>query len=500
MKKKYGIIGAMLLAAAAAGCQGKQQEEAVIPMPIAEEKELSEKAKSYGITAVETNWKTWSEELREKSTLTEDFNEDGKPETITISYVVKEGTPYIDQFQVTTKGRESSFVLSDYNAYLEKIETCDLDGDGSEELLIQFNTWGGGGQGTHDIFALWLNSQEMKSTRINSTAAATEGSQWLIDEIYDIQKVMYQGQERLLARQYVSGEEGHSDQVGDWVSVLHYNPKEDSFASENDWLEKAEDGNPDRILAEDLEVLADKHGALTLEDFAPYLDLTALEEKGSLRETIEFSWLGTPMYLRVTASDKSLVSAPYEGALDGAVVFPEGFQEIETFEQACDYMGSCADIRSGNWQHILSGAVTMDDYLTVTLPEGLSQSSYCYWMGSRGGAAILNEKEAADLSLLEQAGMFADNPVSGGIEIWGAGEFGQGLETIKELEPLTLDGGVTLKRALLQTNAGTKWYAAYTEAEGSSISYCFYLRANQFTEEEFLQASGSIQLQEHAIY
>ena len=245
--------------------------------------------------------------------------------------------------------------------------------------------------------------------------------------------------------------------------------------------------------------LAAKHGELSIEDFAPYLDLTPLKEQGSLWETVEFTYMGETMYLRISASDKSIAAAPYEGELDGAVVFHKEFLELETMEQEYVYMGSCADIRSGNLSHILNrSAVKMEDYLTVSLPQDLVQSDFKYWMGSHGGVAFYRVGQIQSFTI-ENAGIYAEKPLPGGIEIWGAGELGQGMEVVKEFDSLVL-GDVVLRRQVLQTDQGTRWYAAYTERPGSSMSYCFYLREDEFTEEEFLEASSTIQLMEYAIY
>ncbi len=257
----------------------------------------------------------------------------------------------------------------------------------------------------------------------------------------------------------------------------------------------AEDGT---LTPEKLEMLAAKHGSLSLEDFGPYLDISSLETNGSLWETVEFIHNGKKMYLRVSASDKDIAAAPYEGDLDGAVVFSEEFLGLETLEQQYAYEGSCADIRAGSLQHILNGTVAMEDYLTVTLPEGFVQSDFKFWMGSHGGAAIL--KDAQEEVTVENAGIYAEKPLPGGIEIWGNGELNQGMETVKELEPLKISEVVTLRRVVLQTEQGTKWYAAYTEQEGSTVSYCLYLNPRDFTETEFLDISGTLKLMENAIY
>ena len=252
------------------------------------------------------------------------------------------------------------------------------------------------------------------------------------------------------------------------------------------------------LTPEVIAALAAKHGALSIEDFTPYLDLTPLKERGSLWEIVEFTYNGEPMCLRISASDKSIAAAPYEGELDGAFVFHKKFLELETMEQEYAYAGSCADIRSGNINNILNGTVKMEDYLTVSLPQGLVQSDFKYWMGSHGGAAFYREGQVQSLTI-ETAGIYAEKPLSGGIEIWGAGELGQGMEVVKEFDSLGL-GDVVLRRQVLKTEQGTRWYAAYTERAGSSISYCFFLREDEFTEEDFLETSGTIRLMEHAVY
>lgn len=270
---------------------------------------------------------------------------------------------------------------------------------------------------------------------------------------------------------------------------------------------------PGTLTPEVIAALAAKHDSLTIEDFAPYLDLTPLQENGSLWETIEFTYNGEPMCLRVSASDKDIVYAPYEGDLDGAVIFRKDFLELDTLEEEYAYTGSCADIRSGNLANILNGTVHMEDYITVELPEeivqdgfwqqGVARSDFKFWMGTHGGVAFyrygFTEEFTLDNLTLENAGIHAPEPLSGGIEIWGTGELMQGLETIRELSPLVMDE-VILRRTVVQTEQGIRWYVAYTELEGSSISYCFYLREDQFTEEEFLELSGTIRLMENAIY
>ena len=258
------------------------------------------------------------------------------------------------------------------------------------------------------------------------------------------------------------------------------------------------------LTAEAVEQLAAKHAELAIEDFGPYLDLSPLQEEGSLWETLEFDYEGQTLCLRVSASDKELAAAPYEGALDGAVVFREDFLELDSAEEEYAYDGSCADIRSGNLEHILDGNVEMSDYLTVTLPEGLRLSGFKYWMGSHGGAAFLREGEAEEELTLENAGFYAEKPLAGGIEILGNGEIEQGTSVVKELTPLETGewgkDGLILRREIRQTDSGTVWYIARTEREGSCISYCLYLSEEEYTEEVFLEVSETLCLMENAVY
>lgn len=288
------------------------------------------------------------------------------------------------------------------------------------------------------------------------------------------------------------------------------NEKEDELVS-GAGSEDTEDSGI--LTTEVIEALAAKQGDLTIEDFAPYFDLTPLEEGGSLWDTLEFTYNGEPMYLRLSASNKDLALAPYEGALDGAVIFHKEYLDLETLDQEYAYQGSCADIRSGDIMHILNGTVRMEDYMTVSLPEenvgeepwqqGVAQSDFKYWMGSHGGVVFykygFTEEFILDNLSVENAGIYAPNPLSGGIEIWGVGELNQGTEVIRELEPLSL-GDVVLRRKLVRTDGGTRWYVAYTDKPGSTISYCLYLKEDEFTEEEFLKISATIQLKENAIY
>lgn len=89
------------------------------------------------------------------------------------------------------------------------------------------------------------------------------------------------------------------------------------------------------LTVEAVEALAAKRDELVLEDFAPYMDISPIQEEGSLGETLEFSYKGKTMCLEVSASDKKLVEVSYEGDLDYAFVYQKEFLELDTRAGAC---------------------------------------------------------------------------------------------------------------------------------------------------------------------
>ncbi len=277
------------------------------------------------------------------------------------------------------------------------------------------------------------------------------------------------------------------------------NAQETFIVPETKMQETEETMEEPQFTLEDVQTLAAKKSALTLEDFAPYMNISGVNKPGGLSEILEFTYDGVDMCLRVTASSKSGIVVHYDGELDGAVLFRKDFLELDTQQKQYTYQGSCADIRAGELEHILNGTVAMEDYMTIILPEGLRQSIFKFWLGSRGGVTLLRAGEEEDEKTIYNTGIHGEERCAGGIEVWGSGELGQQLETVKELETYTI-GDVELWRGIVQTEQGKTWYLAYTVKEGCSISYCFYLNGEEYTEEVFLAATETIEFQENSFY
>lgn len=197
--------------------------------------------KSKEITFVEDPCDEWTNTLRETGSLNADLNQDGIEDDIQIEYVEKEGTLYIDRFALSLGECRHSFVIDEIDAYIasfQKIELIDLDHDNIDELLLLFDTHGGGGEGTHDLYTLWFHEDGIVAQKMSTEDMifSMPGEAWNIDDIYDIDKVELEGEEKLLARQYVWGEEGHADQEGTLVSILSYNAKSNQFEIEKCWM------------------------------------------------------------------------------------------------------------------------------------------------------------------------------------------------------------------------------------------------------------------------
>ena len=111
---------------------------------------------------------------------------------------------------------------------------------------------------------------------------------------------------------------------------------------------------------------------------------------GSEQEQIPFLYEDAPYYLRVIAEGGTEAASLDECRLVSVVVFPEEFLHLRSWEDEYAFNGACADIRSGNLEHILNGEVQMADYLSCELPEGVVCSGFKHWLEARGGVAFID--------------------------------------------------------------------------------------------------------------
>lgn len=193
------------------------------------------------ITAVFDKADKWSKTLLSDGKLIADLDGDKKDDTIQIEYKEIEGSKYIKEFEVVLAESNAAYKLNDYDASFEKLKLFDFDNDGVDELVIMFDTHGAGGQGTHEVYVLWLNSGTITAKQLNDPG--TEKLEdfelsWNADGIYDIEKIKYKGDTKFMVRQYVWGDGVHANTIGDILSVISFDKESDSFAVEESWLEK----------------------------------------------------------------------------------------------------------------------------------------------------------------------------------------------------------------------------------------------------------------------
>ncbi len=216
MKKLYIFLSIFIATVGLSACQQKNNIEIEY---------LQSEASEYTAT------------LQRENILSHDFNADGEQDCIEIEYINMEGSQYISHFEVQMTGCKNPFVLEQYDASFQKMELIDFDGDGLQEILLMFDTHGAGGMGTHDIYVLWVEEEDLEvhlvSRDFEPTMRLDESCR--LDGIYDIELIMHEGAQKLLAYQYVSGEGGHADQVGNLVSIVTLDKEKKTFEAEKSW-------------------------------------------------------------------------------------------------------------------------------------------------------------------------------------------------------------------------------------------------------------------------
>lgn len=220
MKKKIYAVTGIFIALIMAGCTGNNAGKMV---------------------SVEDDSEEWSRELLTTGTLTADLNKDGVEDIVRMETAEMEGSTYITRFEVILSGIESGFLISEtYDASFEKMKMVDIDRDTDEELLILFNSHGAGGQGTHDLYVLWLREDGIAARKTDTVDAVSVSIEpdWNVDGIYDIEKVEHNGEKKLLVRQYMWSDDGHANRVGDLVSVVSYDSESGLLKAEEAWIEQ----------------------------------------------------------------------------------------------------------------------------------------------------------------------------------------------------------------------------------------------------------------------
>ncbi len=163
-----------------------------------------------------------------------------------------------------------------------------------------------------------------------------------------------------------------------------------------------------------------------------------------------------------------------------------------------DYLS--IDIRNGNIDHLLTSDVSVADYLTVELPQGMSVGAYDMYMPDFGGSRIDTEKtKNEEIPCGKIRLMHGDMPV------FADGKLTDIAFNDNNLYAVTKEGISDLPVPCLfmelteDGDTETEWWAAYFAKEGvSDIGYLVQLKKDCFTKEEALDVVKSVQFAERA--
>lgn len=187
----------------------------------------------------------WSRTLADSNVLEADLNRDGQTDSIYMECVEEEGAQLIFEFEIQISGFRNPCILNELDgsyrqldASFEKLELFDLNGDGTDELILMFDSHGAGGQGTHDIYVVWMDGKELSARKVGQDV---EGRADLstadgVDGIYSLEKISWDGEVKLLVRQY-AWKGAHSDGFADVLSLVRMEKGADRFRAEDSWTE-----------------------------------------------------------------------------------------------------------------------------------------------------------------------------------------------------------------------------------------------------------------------
>ena len=185
----------------------------------------------------------WTQKLASDGKIIADLNGDKLNDCIQMEYIqMGEGEQRISEVEVYVAGYQEKLYLSKltdiqfpYDASFEKLVLYDLDQNGVEELLLIFDIHKMGGRGSSDIFAIWIQYDCIECIKMNTSLDKTDC--YHIDDIYYVEKIVYRKEERLLVRQYVYGDRGHADGIGERVAIVSLGDDKKSFDIVETWME-----------------------------------------------------------------------------------------------------------------------------------------------------------------------------------------------------------------------------------------------------------------------
>lgn len=163
-----------------------------------------------------------------------------------------------------------------------------------------------------------------------------------------------------------------------------------------------------------------------------------------------------------------------------------------------DYLS--IDIRNGNIDHLLTSEVSVADYLTVELPQGMAVGAYDMYMPDFGGSRIdMEETKNEEIPCGKIRLMHGDTPVFADGKLTDIDFNDNNLYAVTKESISDLPVPCLFMELTEDGDTETEWWAAYFAKEGvSDIGYLVQLKKDCFTKEEALDAVKSVQFAERA--
>lgn len=163
-----------------------------------------------------------------------------------------------------------------------------------------------------------------------------------------------------------------------------------------------------------------------------------------------------------------------------------------------DYLS--IDIRNGNIDHLLTSDVSVADYLTVELPQGMAVGAYDMYMPDFGGSRMdTEETKNEEIPCGKIRLMHGDTPVFADGKLTDIDFNDNNLYAVTKESISDLPASCLFMELTEDGDTETEWWAAYFAKEGvSDIGYLVQLKKDCFTKEEALDAVKSVQFTERA--
>lgn len=228
------------------------------------------------------------------------------------------------------------------------------------------------------------------------------------------------------------------------------------------------------ISMEDIIVLSEKEN-LTVEDVTEWSDIQFTGTNGFY---YEFLYEGAPYRLDIIQnSDGSLASVR--------------LVDMNTYLSI--------DIRTGSIDNLLTNAVSIADYLTVSLPDGWTVGDYDIYLGGHfGGSQILDKQGNLVGNILIMHGL---KPVFSGNDLIDIGTYDNNV-FIQEKEALTQIYAPCILTLMSEESEGVKreYRCAYFAKEGCDIYYQIKVNSDYISDEEMIDLLETVVFTERAFY